>query len=206
ENAGERHDEQPEREDDPATAGTTWLREPGAHAGGQVGRRRELDVRGQRAELELEVGAAHAATSPSWVRSRSRARESRDFTVPRAMPSAAAVSSSDSSRKYRQLITSRSSSRNASTASSNCRRRSDATSVASGDGAAPPEGPSPAARSARRSRRPADRRRLRASLPTISSSQGLNGAPVRKRPRARKAFTNPSWAASSASAAEPART
>ena len=72
----------------------------------------------------------------------------------------------------------------------------------SGDGAAPPEGASAAAaRSASPSRRPAERRRLRASLATICSTQGRNGAPRRKRPRARCALTKPSWAASSASAA-----
>ena len=50
----------------------------------------------------------------------------------------------------------------------------------------------------------AERRRLRASLPTIASSHGRNGAPARKRGSARQAFTNASCAASSASAAEPA--
>src|SRR6185437_794153 len=60
-----------------------------------------------------------------------------------------------------------------------------------------------AARRARPARRPAARRRLRASLATMASSQGRNGAPVRKRGSARQAFTKPSWAASSASAADP---
>ena len=52
----------------------------------------------------------------------------------------------------------------------------------------------------------AERRRLRASLATICSSQGRKGAPSRKRPSARHALTNPSCAASSASAALPAMT
>ena len=54
--------------------------------------------------------------------------------------------------------------------------------AASGDGTAPPESGSSAARSASRSRRPADLRRFRASLATIASSQGRKGAPRRKRP------------------------
>src|SRR3954464_14529249 len=56
-------------------------------------------------------------------------------------------------------------------------------------------------RSVRAWRRPAERRRLRASLATIVSSHGRSGAPSRKRPSARHAFTKPSCAASSASAA-----
>ena len=56
----------------------------------------------------------------------------------------------------------------------------------SGEGAASADGcSSPAARSASAARRPADRRRLRASLATIVSSQGRNGSPARKRPSAR---------------------
>src|SRR3954466_15830411 len=55
-------------------------------------------------------------------------------------------------------------------------------------------------RSVRAWRRPAERRRLRASLATIVSSHGRSGAPSRKRPSARHAFTKPSCAASSASA------
>ena len=61
-----------------------------------------------------------------------------------------------------------------------------------------------AARSASPARRPAARRRLRASLATMAGSQGRNGAPARKRGSARHAFTNASCAASSASAEEPA--
>ena len=57
------------------------------------------------------------------------------------------------------------------------------------------------ARSARPSRLPSARRRLRASFATIASSQGRNGAPRRKRGSARQAFVSPTWAASSASAA-----
>ena len=52
-----------------------------------------------------------------------------------------------------------------------------------------------------RSRRPAERRRFRASFATIWRSQGRTGSPVRKRPSARHALTSPSWVASSASAA-----
>ena len=62
----------------------------------------------------------------------------------------------------------------------------------------------PAARRARPARRPAERRRFRASLATIWSSHGRNGEPRRKRPSARWALTKPSCAASSASAALPA--
>ena len=64
----------------------------------------------------------------------------------------------------------------------------------------------PPARSERRTRRPAARRRLRASLATIRSTQGRKGASGRKRPSARHALTKASWAASSASAALPAMT
>ena len=56
--------------------------------------------------------------------------------------------------------------------------------AASGDGTAPPESGSSAARSASRSRRPADLRRFRASLATIASSHGRKGAPCRNRPSA----------------------
>ncbi len=63
-----------------------------------------------------------------------------------------------------------------------------------------------AARAVQPSRRPAARRRVRASLATIASSQGRNGAPAWKRGMARQALTNASWAASSASAAEPVST
>jgi len=75
---------------------------------------------------------------------------------------------------------------------------------ASGEGAASPEGVAATVRSVRWARRPAARRRLRASLATICKIQGRNGAPGRKRWSADHAFTNPSWAASSASAALPA--
>ncbi len=52
-------------------------------------------------------------------------------------------------------------------------------------------------------RRAAERRRLRASLATIRSSQGRNRCRRSKPARLRKALTNASWAASSASAADP---
>ena len=100
-------------------------------------------------------------------------------------------------------MTSRCSSGSSLTAASSVSRVSAESSAASGDGAASPEGSSVAARSARCARRPAERRRLRASLATICSSQGRKGAPARKRPSARQALTKPSCAASSASAALP---
>ena len=75
-----------------------------------------------------------------------------------------------------------------------------------GDAVPSPEDVSVAARSTRCARRPAERRRLRASLATIRSSQGRKGAPSRKRPSARQALTKPSCAASSASLALPATT
>ena len=56
----------------------------------------------------------------------------------------------------------------------------------------------------RRIREAPVRRRLRASLAPICKIQGRNGAPGRKRWSADQAFTNPSWAASSASAGLPA--
>ena len=67
-------------------------------------------------------------------------------------------------------------------ASSSAALRSPARSAASGEGAASPDGrASPAARSARAARRPAERRRLRASLATIASSLGRfrAGEPLR---------------------------
>ena len=72
-----------------------------------------------------------------------------------------------------------------------------------GTGPRPPGGPRRRAQAERGSRRPAERRRFRASLATIRSSHGLSGAPRRKRPSARYALTKPSCAASSASAAFP---
>ena len=85
-------------------------------------------------------------------------------------------------------------------------RRSPSRTAASGDGAASPEAAVPATRSVIPARRPAERRRLRASFATIRSSHGRNGAPSRKRPSARYALTNPSCTASSASARSPAFT
>ena len=79
------------------------------------------------------------------------------------------------------------------------------TPAASGDGAASPGAASAAARSASACRRPAERRRFLASLATMLSSQGRNGAPARKRPSARYALTNASCAASCASVSSPAR-
>src|SRR5919112_1964957 len=69
-------------------------------------------------------------------------------------------------------------------AASRTRRCSVASAAASGDGAASPEGRSSATRSARSSWRRPLRRRLRASLATIASSQGRNGAPARNLGRA----------------------
>src|SRR5918996_896824 len=151
---------------------------------------------------EPKASDGHTSTSIR-ARRRSSARARRDLTVPRRQSSAAAVSSSESSRKYRHAITSRSSSRRPSTAASSSARSSDSSRAASGDGTAPPESGSSAARSASRSRLPADLRRFRASLATMRSTHGRKGASGRKRPRASNAFTKPSWTASSASAAEP---
>ena len=95
------------------------------------------------------------------------------------------------------------SSGSSSTAASSVVRCSPERSDASGDGAASPETSEVAARSARPARRPAERRRLRASLATMRKSQGRKGAPSRKRPSARHALTKPSCAASSASARVP---
>ena len=71
-----------------------------AHAdrGREVGRGRPVELAAQLGELTLQVG--HASTSsPSSARRRSSARDTRDLTVPRGQSSAAAVSSSDSSRR-----------------------------------------------------------------------------------------------------------
>ena len=59
-----------------------------------------------------------------------------------------------------------------------------AAAVVSGDGAASPQ-TTPPAPSVRPARRPAARRRLRASFATIRRSQGRNGDPSRNRPSAR---------------------
>ncbi len=56
--------------------------------------------------------------------------------------------------------------------------------VVSGDGATSPE-TTAAARRASPARRPADRRRFRASFATIRSSHGRKGDPSRNRPSAR---------------------
>ena len=73
--------------------------------------------------------------------------------------------------------------------SSSASRRSCARAAVSGDGAASPEIDRRGAAARAPARRPADRRRLRASFATICSSQGRNGAPSRKRPSARYALT-----------------
>ena len=95
-----------------------------------------------------------------------------------------AASASESSRKYRSEITSRSSSRSPSTAPSSSARRSSATTVVSGEGGALGELYS-AARSVRPRRRPAALRRFLASLATTVRSHGLKGAPDRNRSRVR---------------------
>src|SRR6476646_5574147 len=64
-----------------------------AHCTGQGRRGGQVEARREIAELELEF--RHRSSSCS----RASARCALDFTVPRAMPSAAAVSSSESSRK-----------------------------------------------------------------------------------------------------------
>ena len=82
-------------------------------------------------------------------------------------------------------MTSRSSSPRPFTAASSHARSSRSRTADSGDGAASPGRRSSAARTASPARRPAERRRLRASLATIRSSHGRNGAPSRNRPSAR---------------------
>src|SRR5215211_1506213 len=72
------------------------LLDPASHRAGEVRRPRQVELAAELHKTRLEL--AHAVT-PSSARSRSSARESLDFTVPRRTPSAAAVSSSDSSRK-----------------------------------------------------------------------------------------------------------
>ena len=74
--------------------------DPRLHGGGEVGRRRPGDVVAQGEQLELELGhGAPTSSTPSCARRRSSAREVRDLTVPRRQPSAAAVSSSESSSR-----------------------------------------------------------------------------------------------------------
>ena len=72
--------------------------ELGHHALRQVRRAGELQAVGQLGQRALEVDEIHgherSPASPSWVRRRSSARESRDFTVPAGTSSAAAVSAS----------------------------------------------------------------------------------------------------------------
>ena len=58
------------------------------------------DVLAQGEQLKLELGhGAPTSSTPACARRRSSAREVRDFTVPRRQPSAAAVSSSESSSR-----------------------------------------------------------------------------------------------------------
>ena len=68
----------------------------GARASGEVGLRWERELMAQLMESVLE--RAHASSS-SVSRRRASARESLDLTVPLRIPRAAAVSSSESSRK-----------------------------------------------------------------------------------------------------------
>ena len=130
----------------------------------------------------IDVRAQACASSRS-IRRRANPRESLDLTVPRRSPRVCAVSSSERSRKYRHATTSCSSSRRLETAWSRRCRSSEARTVASGDGAAPPEGSAAARRSVSVARRPAERRRFLASLATIWRSQGRNGAPLPKAPQ-----------------------
>ena len=58
------------------------------------------DVLAQGEQLELELGhGVPTSSTPACARRRSSAREVRDLTVPRRQPSAAAVSSSESSSR-----------------------------------------------------------------------------------------------------------
>ena len=81
--------------------------------------------------------------------------------------------------RKRWTSTSRSRSSRRASPSSSSARRSCATAAVSGDGAASPE--TAAACSASSARRPADRRRFRASFATMRRSHGRNGAPARNR-------------------------
>ena len=71
--------------------------EPREHGRGHVGLGRILELSAEQMQALLEL--AHSASSPSSSRRRASARARRDLTVPRLTPSAAAVSSSESSRK-----------------------------------------------------------------------------------------------------------
>ena len=83
-----------------APAGARLARDPRLHDGGEVGRRGPGDVLAQGEQLELELGhGAPTSSTPACARRRSSAREVRDLTVPRRQPSAAAVSSSESSSR-----------------------------------------------------------------------------------------------------------
>src|SRR5437764_980413 len=74
-----------------------FFSEPLAHVCNKRGGRRPLKLMPKHDQPCLKL-ARHPAASIRW-RSRTRARESRDFTVPRRTPSTPAVSFSDSSRK-----------------------------------------------------------------------------------------------------------
>ena len=95
---GERAAKAGGRKQAPAANGAgAGLAQARPHAAGQIRRLRPVELAAELREALLEV--AHASASPSSSRRRSSARESRDLTVPRGQSSAAAVSSSLSSRR-----------------------------------------------------------------------------------------------------------
>ena len=154
----------------------------------------------RRGELGVDRGHARARPPRGDARGRGRGATSRS---PGGMPSAAAVSASESSSRYRQPITRRSSSRSRDRASRSAARRSPARSAASGDGPVP-EG--------RSSPRGAQRQEVAPAAVGAAPVAGLVGddgeqpwAERLARPgsgcRARHALTKASCAASSASAA-----
>ena len=190
----------------PAGSGSAAIR--AADGAGEVGRRRPGDLVAQQGELPLEVGHG-ATTSPARPRSssariRPSARDSRDLPCPAGNrgppPSRARRGRAGGGRRSPRGRARR------------ARRGPPATAAALAAGEQRGLGGrsrvprDPLLRRAEREARaaPAARRRLRASLATIASSHGRNGAPARKRGSARHAFTKASCAASSASAADPA--
>ncbi len=148
---------------------------------------RRCEVRGRRRVLDVlrELGQALRHRRPPPRAAAAAPATGATSRCPGGTFSAAAVSASDSSSRCRQAITSRSRSGNRSIAASSASRSLAARSAASGDGAASARRRSSPARSSSAVRRPAARRWLRASLATMRSSHGRNGAPERKRCSAR---------------------
>ena len=130
--------------------------EPAAQRGGRLLRRRVVEVLGQVGERALEVD--HSVTSsPSAVRRRSSARDSRDFAVPNGHDNTSAVSLSLSPPKKRRATTSRWCAGSSLTAATSRRRSScSIASVARG----------------------ADRRRLRANAEVHCRPPRHRTAPV----------------------------